>query len=139
MITRDTQIEILKLLEEFPAVGILGPRQIGKTTLAFQIAKTISPEPIYLDLESPSDVAQLNEPELYFEKYADRTIILDEIQRTPEIFAVLRGVIDKRRRAGKRTGQFLILCITRSAATILGKSRRTNLLHTPARHQSNRN
>lgn len=109
MIIREAQIEILNLLEEFPAVGILGPRQIGKTTLAFQIAETISPEPIYLDLESPSDVSQLSEPELYFEKYADRTIILDEIQRTPEIFAVLRGVVDKRRRAGKRTGQFLIL------------------------------
>jgi predicted AAA+ superfamily ATPase len=109
MIERESQSEIFNLLKQFPAVGILGPRQIGKTTLAFQIAEKISPEPIYLDLESPSDVAQLSEPELYFDSHSDRTIILDEIQRTPEIFTVLRGVIDKRRRAGQKTGQFLIL------------------------------
>ncbi|KAA6440319.1 ATP-binding protein [Dyadobacter flavalbus] len=109
MIERESQNDIFNLLKQFPAVGILGPRQIGKTTLAFQIAEKISPEPIYLDLESPSDAAQLSEPELYFNSHSDRTIILDEIQRTPEIFAVLRGVIDKRRRAGQKSGQFLIL------------------------------
>lgn len=96
-------------MAHFPAVGILGPRQIGKTTLALQIAQAISPEPIYLDLETPSDLDKLKDPEFYFEEYKDRPIILDEVQRSPEIFAILRGVIDRRRRAGHRTGQFLIL------------------------------
>ena len=109
MIQREAQSQISKLLRTFPAVAILGPRQVGKTTLAHLIAAEISPEPIYLDLEIASDLAKLNEPELYFENNEDRTIILDEIQRVPEIFATLRGIIDRRKRAGKKSGQFLIL------------------------------
>lgn len=109
MINRETQSEIVSLMRRFPAVGILGPRQIGKTTLALQIAKTLNPKPIYLDLESISDLAKLTEPQLYFETHHDRTIVLDEVQRAPEIFATLRGVIDHRKRTGQKTGQFLIL------------------------------
>lgn len=106
---RTAQTEIAQLLEEFPAVGVLGPRQVGKTTLAETIAAAFSPAPIYLDLESPGDQAKLSEPEDYFELNKGRLIILDEIQRFPELFAILRGVIDRRRRQGLRTGQFLIL------------------------------
>jgi uncharacterized protein len=109
MIQREIQATIGQAMQQFPAVGILGPRQIGKTTLALQIAQAISPEPIYLDLESPTDLNKLAEPEFYFEEHKDRPIILDEVQRTPEIFATLRGVIDRRRRAGHNVGQFLIL------------------------------
>ncbi|MBB6003499.1 ATP-binding protein [Arcicella rosea] len=109
MIARNSQVEIIELLEEFPAVSILGPRQVGKTTLAEEIALSLSPEPIYLDLESPIDQAKLNDPEAYFELHKGKLIILDEIQRVPELFAVLRGVIDRRRRQGFRTAQFLIL------------------------------
>ena len=109
MIPRNTEIEIRQLLSEFPAVGVLGPRQVGKTTLAEILAATFSPAPIYLDLESPSDLAKLNDAEAYFSLHENRLIILDEIQRIPEIFPVLRGVIDRRRRNGFRTGQFLIL------------------------------
>jgi len=109
MIQREAQAHIANLLRTFPAVAILGPRQVGKTTLAHLLASEISPEPIYLDLETASDLAKLNEPELYFENNEDRTIILDEIQRVPEIFATLRGIIDRRKRAGKKSGQFLIL------------------------------
>jgi len=109
MIQREIQVSISEAMRQFPAVGILGPRQIGKTTLALQIAQAISPEPIYLDLESPTDLDKLKEPEFYFEEYKDRPIILDEVQRSPEIFAILRGVIDRRRRAGHSVGQFLIL------------------------------
>ena len=109
MIVRQAQAEFLKLLEEFPAVAILGPRQIGKTTLAEEIANLIKPEPIYLDLENPMDLAKLDDPNQYFQTHTDQLIILDEIQRTPELFKVLRGVIDRRRRAGQKTGQFLIL------------------------------
>jgi len=109
MIKRQAQAEIIELLEEFPAVGVLGPRQIGKTTLAKEIATSMSPAPIYLDLETPSEAGKLKEPEAYFNLHKDKLIILDEIQRVPELFQILRGVIDRRRREGKRTGQFLIL------------------------------
>jgi predicted AAA+ superfamily ATPase len=109
MIQRELQASIKEAMQQFPAVGILGPRQIGKTTLALQIAQAISPEPIYLDLESPTDLDKLKEPEFYFEEHKDHPIILDEVQRSPEIFATLRGVIDRRRRAGHVVGQFLIL------------------------------
>src|ERR1700761_1749313 len=109
MIQRRAQSEIARLLEEFPAVGVLGPRQVGKTTLAEEIAASVRPEPIYLDLERPSEAARLKEPEEYFELHKGKLIILDEIQRVPELFQILRGVIDRRRREGQRTGQFLIL------------------------------
>lgn len=109
MIRRKSETELIELLEEFPAVAILGPRQIGKTTLALEIAKHFDPEPHYLDLEDPVDLAKLREPRQYFESHAGRLLILDEIQRVPEIFKVLRGVIDKRRREGQHAGQFLIL------------------------------
>ncbi|MCX6217556.1 ATP-binding protein [Spirosoma sp.] len=109
MIHRAAQTEIAQLLEEFPAVGVLGPRQVGKTTLAETIAASFSPDPIYLDLESPTYRAKLRDPEAYFELNNGRLIILDEIQRVPELFSILRGVIDQRRRKGFRTGQFLIL------------------------------
>lgn len=109
MIKRQAQSEIAHLLEEFPAVGVLGPRQVGKTTLAEEIAAAVNPEPIYLDLERPSAAARLKEPEEYFELHKGKLIILDEIQRVPELFQILRGVIDRRRREGHRAGQFLIL------------------------------
>ena len=109
MITRKAKSEIIQLLEEFSAVGVLGPRQVGKTTLAEEIAGSFTPEPIYLDLESPTDRAKLNESEAYFELHKGRLIILDEIQRVPELFQILRGVIDRQRRQGHKTGQFLIL------------------------------
>lgn len=109
MIQRETQAEVMRLMEEFPAVAILGPRQVGKTTLALNISASVSPKPIYLDLENPSDKAKLNEPEIYFEMHKGKLIVLDEIQRLPELFQVLRGVIDRRRHEGYKSGQFLIL------------------------------
>jgi uncharacterized protein len=109
MITRNAQTEIVQLLDEFPAVAVLGPRQVGKTTLAQDIAASISPGPIYLDLESPQAQAKIRDPEAYFDLHKGQLVILDEIQRVPELFAVLRGVIDQRRRQGFKTSQFLIL------------------------------
>jgi len=127
MIKREAKQDIAKLLEEFPAVGVLGPRQVGKTTLAEELAARINPEPIYLDLESPKDYAKLSEPESYFETHKGKLIILDEIQRVPELFQLLRGVIDRRRREGLRTGQFLILgsasldLLKQSSETLAGR------------------
>jgi predicted AAA+ superfamily ATPase len=109
MIKRHAQTELLRLLEQFPAVAILGPRQIGKTTLAQQIAARTKPSPVYLDLENPIDLAKLDDPGQYLQTHTDRLIILDEIQRTPGLFQVLRGVIDRRRRVGQQAGQFLML------------------------------
>ena len=97
-----------QLLTEFPAVAILGPRQVGKTTLALELAKD-QPSALYLDMASPADVAKLADPLAYFEVHADRLLVIDEVQRAPALFATLRGVIDSRRRAGRRAGQFLML------------------------------
>jgi len=127
MIKRIAQDEIAQLLEEAPAVGLLGPRQVGKTTLAFEIAKSFSPEPVYLDLENPADQTKLSEPESYFELHKCKLVILDEIQRTPGLFNILRGVIDQRRRENYRTGQFLILgsasldLLKQSSETLAGR------------------
>jgi hypothetical protein len=89
---------------DFPAVAILGPRQCGKTTLARAVTAEIN-NCIYLDLERPSDRNKLHEPELFFRENQSRLVCLDEIQRIPEIFTVLRSVID----SSDRNGQFLIL------------------------------
>lgn len=133
MIQRESKQPITELLQEFPAVGVLGSRQVGKTTLAKEIAASINPDPIYLDLESPTDQARLREPEEYFEMHKGKLIILDEIQRVPELFSILRGVIDRRRRQGYRTGQFLILgsasldLLKQSSETLAGRIAYTEL------------
>ena len=127
MIVRKIRKEIIELLEEFPAVAVLGPRQVGKTTLAEEIADSMNALFLYLDLESPADQAKLSEPESYFEVHKGKLIILDEIERVPELFAVLRGVIDRRRKEGFKTGQFLILgsasldLLRQSSETLAGR------------------
>lgn len=90
-------------------MALTGPRQIGKTTLARKIAEKLDPLSIYLDLELPSNQAKLSDPELYFHQHENHLVVLDEIHHVPQIFQVLRGVIDQRRRKGHRTGQFLLL------------------------------
>ena len=108
MIDRRHTRRVLQFLEEIPAVALLGPRQVGKTTLARAIAAE-SPDCLYLDLENPRDVARLADPGRYLELHADRLVILDEIQRMPDLFRVLRGQIDERRRSGRRSRHFLLL------------------------------
>lgn len=97
-------------LVEFPVVGLLGPRQVGKTTLAHMIADRRGADQVrYLDLESAADKSRLADPEAYLDAQVGRLVILDEIHRAPELFSVLRGIVDRRRRAGVRSGQFLVL------------------------------
>lgn len=99
--------QLFALIDESPAVALLGPRQVGKTTLAIDVGKT-RPS-IYLDLESEADLAKLSEPELYLSSHDDKLVILDEVHRAPGVFQILRGLIDRNRRAGRRAGQFLLL------------------------------
>ena len=94
-------------IKHFPAVALLGPRQVGKTTLARQIAKT-RPS-LYLDLENYQDLAKLEDPISYLKLHTDKLIILDEVQRVPNIFTVLRVLIDEGRQRGRPNGQFLLL------------------------------
>lgn len=107
MIERQLLPVVESMLSRQAAVGLLGPRQIGKTTLALVIAA--SRPSIYLDLESPTDRKKLTDAELYLPQHQDKLVILDEIQRAPDLFQILRGIIDKGRREGRRTGRFLVL------------------------------
>lgn len=107
MIPRRQFPHVKALLRQAPAVALLGPRQSGKTTLALEVAaKTKS---TYLDLESPADRAKLEDAEAYLEPLEDQLVILDEVQRAPEIFQTLRGLIDRGRRRGAKSGRFLLL------------------------------
>lgn len=94
-------------LQHTPAVALLGPRQVGKTTMALEIAKTVPC--IYLDLESERDRAKLAQPELYLGDHLDKLVIIDEVHRAPGLFPVLRGLIDQARRSGRRFGLYLLL------------------------------
>lgn len=108
MIERHITTTLTELVEaNKPAVALIGPRQVGKTTLALAIAER-RPS-VYLDLESDADRAKLSEPELYLEQHGDKLVIVDEVHRLPNLFQNLRGLIDRARRSGRRTGQFLLL------------------------------
>jgi len=105
MIRRNLQETLATSLVNFPVVGLLGSRQVGKTTLAQSIRDSLHPDAVYLDLELPSDCNKLQDPELYLGQYENRLVIIDEIQRLPMLFPVIRALVD-RRRVGAR---FLLL------------------------------
>ncbi len=107
MIDRRVKEQVREALGRQAAVALIGPRQVGKTTLAY--AFTGERDALYLDLEDRNDRQKLSDPALFLDQYEDRLVILDEIHRAPELFQSLRGIIDKGRRKGKRTGRFLIL------------------------------
>jgi len=109
MLKRSLFTNVIKSLEYAPAVALLGCRQVGKTTLARQIAETYKKPCVYLDLQDRDARAHLNEPSLYFQRQEGKLIILDEIHKVPELFATMRGVIDERRRNGESNAHFLIL------------------------------
>lgn len=107
MFKRQLLTELQSELQHSPAVALLGPRQVGKTTLALEAARNIPS--IYLDLESERDRAKLAQPELYLSGHLDKLVILDEVHCAPNLFPVLRGLIDQGRRNGRRAGQYLLL------------------------------
>lgn len=105
MIKRLLQERVEKSLLKYPVVGILGPRQVGKTTLAKTIRNGIKKSVVYLDLELPSDLNKLQDAELYLGRFVDALVIIDEIQRIPSLFSLMRALVDRKRTSGR----FLIL------------------------------
>lgn len=127
MYQRRTNQIVLSALQNQAAVVLLGPRQVGKTTLAMEIAE--QRPAVYLDMERDADRQVLTEPDLYLDEQAGRLVILDEVQQMPGLFKSLRGQIDMRRRKGFRTGQFLLLgsasnvLLHQSAESLAGRVR----------------
>jgi predicted AAA+ superfamily ATPase len=107
MLQRNLHTDLLEELEHSAAIALLGPRQVGKTTLALSVAQ--GRPSIYLDLESERDRAKLAQPELYLTDHLDKLVIVDEVHRAPGLFPVLRGLIDQARRAGQGHGLYLLL------------------------------
>ncbi|HVL56437.1 MAG TPA: ATP-binding protein [Burkholderiaceae bacterium] len=125
IVPRHKQQIVRARLDQFPAVAVLGPRQAGKTTLAEQIAAVRSS--VYLDLEDVADREKLADAALYLSAHENTLVILDEVQRMPELFQTLRGLIDKGRRRNRRAGRFLLLgsasvdLIRQSGETLAGR------------------
>tara|TARA_R110001592_G_scaffold239288_1_gene499212 strand:- start:1910 stop:3067 length:1158 start_codon:yes stop_codon:yes gene_type:complete len=97
VIKRNAIKDVLELISFFPVTGLLGARQVGKTTFAKDLISLIDKECIYLDLEYPDDLAKINEPSLFFKQNEDKCIIIDEVQRMPSLFPILRAVVDQKR------------------------------------------
>jgi uncharacterized protein len=123
MIVRKITDEVLESTRYFPAIGIIGPRQVGKTTLAKSIRKSLSKPSIYLDLELEEDVVRLQNAQTYLQSHQDKCVIIDEIQLMPRLFPLLRALIDQDRVPAR----FLILgsaspaIIRQSSETLAGR------------------
>ncbi|WP_310570880.1 ATP-binding protein [Gemmatimonas sp.] len=109
MIARRILETVEQRLSQMPGVVLLGPRQVGKTTLARSLARSRAPEGLYLDLERAADRRRLTDADAFLRDQPRRLVVLDEIHRAPELFETLRGIIDDRRAAGERAGHFLLL------------------------------
>ncbi|HEY8661702.1 MAG TPA: ATP-binding protein [Hanamia sp.] len=107
MIARRIENKVRNTLERSPAVALLGPRQVGKTTIALNISESVPA--VYLDLEDRTDLEKVRDISAFHAENREKLIIMDEVQRLPEVFAPLRGIIDKERRKGNKAGQFLFL------------------------------
>lgn len=110
MIHRSLEDKLIQGLKSMPVVVILGPRQVGKTTLALEFAQPLLDKPVhYLDLELDSDLAKLDDAESYLRRFENQLLVIDEVQRKPDLFPIIRGLVDIRKRAGERAGHFLLL------------------------------
>lgn len=105
MINRRILKEIKESLTFFPVVSIIGPRQVGKTTLAKEIMTDSVKPTLYLDLERPSDLFKLNDAELFFSQHSEKLIVIDEVQNKKELYPILRALVDLTR----EPAQFLLL------------------------------
>lgn len=109
MIPRQTEIMLRTRLANTPAVVLLGPRQVGKTTLARKLVQDWPTGALYLDMERPADRRRLDDADAYLRQQQGKLVVIDEIHRLPGLFEILRGIIDERRAAGERNGHFLLL------------------------------
>lgn len=129
MITRELQKQLLQAIQNMPVVVLLGARQVGKTTLVLTIPTLLDKEVVYLDLELDSDLAKLSDAEAYLRRCEKKLLIIDEVQRKPDLFRLLRGLVDVRKRSGEKTAQFLLLgsasrdLIQHSSETLAGRIR----------------
>ena len=130
MILRDLENNLLQALKNMPVVSLLGPRQVGKTTLALKIAEQENKKPTsYLDLELDTDLSKLDDAESYLRRFENQLLIIDEVQRMPDLFRILRGLVDIRKRSGETAGQFLLLgsaskdLLQHSSETLAGRIR----------------
>ncbi len=130
MIKRNLEETLVKALQNMPVVVLLGARQVGKTTLALSIAaELIQKESVYLDLELDSDLAKLADAEAFLSRFENKLLIIDEVQRQPDMFRLLRSLVDRRKRAGEQACQFLLLgsasrdLIQHSSETLAGRVR----------------
>ena len=133
MIERHFLSTLTQRLQASPAVVLLGPRQVGKTTLALQVANNWPTGSTYLDLERPADRLRLDDADAFLRIQGNKLVILDEIHRMPGLFEILRGIIDERRRDGQRFGHFLLLgsasldLMQQSSETLAGRVAYVNL------------
>lgn len=130
MIPRILETYLLYSLQNMPVVALVGPRQVGKTTLAHRVGEGQLNKPsAYLDLELDTDLSKLDDAESYLRRFENQLLIIDEVQRKPDLFRILRGLIDIRKRAGENTGQFLLLgsaskaLLQHSSETLAGRIR----------------
>lgn len=130
MIHRTLEEQLIQGLKSMPVVVILGPRQVGKTTLALDFAKPLLDIPVhYLDLELDSDLAKLDDAESYLRRFENQLLVIDEVQRKPDLFRIIRGLVDIRKRAGEKAGHFLLLgsaskeLLQQSSETLAGRIR----------------
>lgn len=130
MIHRTLEEQLIQGLKSMPVVVILGPRQVGKTTLALDFAKPLLDKPVhYLDLELDSDLAKLDDAESYLRRFENQLLVIDEVQRKPDLFRIIRGLVDIRKRAGEKAGHFLLLgsaskeLLQQSSETLAGRIR----------------
>ena len=107
MIKRRLEEKIRGALQENASVALLGPRQVGKTTLALNVLSI--DKTVYIDLENDLDRRKMDDFHSFYNKNSQKLVILDEIQKLPEIFSSIRGIIDQQRREGNRNGLFLFL------------------------------